>query len=263
MPLIQLANDEWVFPDDDAAAENEFDEILESFHAGDLVAAERLLKQFTSRNPTHIDAWQHLALVLERTERATEAFLCCREAVRLGTESFPNEFSWITSKLMWGFLENRPFLRAYHNLGLWFQRRGQIDAAIEVFVRLLSTSPQDNLGVRYLLPELWLEKGDLLSVVRHCKQCDDDVFPEITYTYPLALILLNEIEKARPMLTAAKRRLPLVAKELLKKRHSQPSTAMPGHITLGGADQAYEYWVRFGKYWHKNAPAMQLLAEKL
>lgn len=124
----------------------------------------------------------------------------------------------------------------------------------------MSVCPNDNLGVRYILPKLWLDKGDVLSVIRHCKKHEEDYSPEIIYTYPLALILSGESGKAELLLAEAKTKFPLVAKELIKKRHSKPKSSVYGGITVGGPDQAYEYWKQYGKYWSKSAQAMELIS---
>jgi hypothetical protein len=53
--------------------------------------------------------------------------------------------------LFWGMIDNRPFLRCLHGLGLalWALKR---DAeALVVFERLLRLNPSDNPGVRFLL----------------------------------------------------------------------------------------------------------------
>jgi hypothetical protein len=80
------------------------------------------------------------------------------------------------------------------------------------------------------------------------------------YTYPLALVLTGEPEKAKPLLIEAKLQFPLVAKELTKKRHARPKAAFYGGVTMGGADEAYEYWKNYGKYWSNSPQAMQLIS---
>ena len=57
--------------------------------------------------------------------------------------------------------------------------------------------------------------------------------------------------------------LPLVGKEILKKRHPKPKSYTEGYITLGGPDQAYEYWRYFGKYWSASESAMNLLRQAM
>ncbi|OAI19508.1 hypothetical protein A1507_06895 [Methylomonas koyamae] len=262
MQLIEIGRNQWMFQDKELPqlTYQEFDAAWDYWDQGDYMHAEKLLRRLIEYNPSHIDAWNLLSLIFEETSRELEAYLCCREAVRTGLDVIPKKFNWKTASLEWGFLENRPFMRAYHNLGLWHERRNEPQLAIEVYSRLLAVCPNDNLGVRLILPKLWLETGDLLSVIRHCKSLADEFSPEILYTYPLALILSGEHAKAEPLIEIAKREFPLVAKELMKKRHTRPKSMMPGHITHGGADQAYEYWVEYGKFWAHSEEAMALLS---
>lgn len=261
--LIRVAvdEDEWEFADDliNISTNQELDEAIDRWHEGNPGFAESILKNIISKNPYHIDAYHHLSLIWEELELDLEAYICCREAVRIGLSVIPNEFSWKSSKLHWMYLDNRPFLRAYHTLGLWLEKRQEIDEAITVYKNMLSISPGDNVGIRYLLPKLFLDNGDLFSVIRLCKKYPDDYSPEIMYTYPLALILSGEIEKSKHLLAEAISAFPLVVKELKKKRHPKPKTSYPGTITCGGADQAYEYWRQYGKFWSSSNKAMELI----
>ena len=252
---------EWEFADDliDLSIHEELDQAIDLWHEGKRGSAESILKQIISKNPYHIDAYHHLSMIWEELELDFEAYLCCREAVRIGLSVMPDAFSWKSSKLQWIYLDNRPFLRAYHTLGLWLEKRQEFDEAITVYKNMLSVSPSDNVGVRYLLPKLFLEKGDLFSVIRLCKEHDDDCSPDIMYTHPLALILSGEVEKAKPLLAEAKSSFPLVMKELKKKRHSRPKNSFPGGVTVGGADQAFEYWIQYGKFWSNSKKAMELI----
>lgn len=260
--LVNMYDDEWVFDEEliDHSSFDEFDLAIDIWHSGEFSLAEEKFKAIISKNLYHIDAYHHLSILYEDVSMDFEAYLCCREAARIGLSVMPKKFSWQSSKLVWGHLENRPFLRAYHNLGLWLEKRKEIDESINVFTNILSVCPGDNLGVRYKLPQLWLEKGDVLSVIRHCKTFSDDYSPEIMYTYPLALVLSGEAEKARPLLAEAKAQFPLVAKELNKKRHPKPKSGFYGGVTVGGADQAYEYWEQYGKYWSGSKQARELLS---
>lgn len=54
---------------------------------------------------------------------------------------------------------------------------------------------------------------------------------------------------------------PLVAREILADRHVEPERKHPGHITVGGADEAWEYWRMYGCYWYRSKLAMDLLRE--
>lgn len=119
-----LDENEWEFADNliDLSVHEELDQAIDLWHQDKHGAAESILKKIISKNPYHIDAY-HLSLIMEEVERDFEAYLCCREAVRIGLSVIPDEFSWKSSMLPWINLDNRPFLRAYHNLGLWLEKR--------------------------------------------------------------------------------------------------------------------------------------------
>lgn len=257
----KFGENEWVLEDEliDSSLYKKLDDAIDLWHSGQSDKAESLLKEIISINSSYIDAYHHLSIIYEENELDFESYLCCREAVRIGFSAIPEGFSWASSKLEWCHLDNRPFLRAYHNLGLWLERRNEASEAIVVYRNLLAICPSDNIGVRYLLPKLWIEAGDLLSIVRICKEFPDDYSPELMYTHSLALILLGETEKAKIQLENAKSAFPLVSKELKKKRHSKPKSSIQGLVTMGGADQAYEYWKQYGKYWVNSEQAMSLL----
>ncbi len=260
--LVKGEGDEWCFFDDklrDIDSIEELDYAIDLGHEGEFLIAVDAFKSLITKNPYHIDAYHHLSMLYERYSMPVEAYLCCREAARIGVDATPEEFSWKVSQLSWNELDNRPFMRAYHNLGLWLNNREETNEAITVFSNLLSVCPNDNLGVRHILPELWFSKGDLLAVIRHCKAHEEDYYPDTMYTYPLALILSGEVEKAKPLLSKAKSEFPLFAKELKKKRHPKPKSNIPDFVAFGGVDHVYEYWQTYGQYWASSPQAMKLL----
>jgi tetratricopeptide (TPR) repeat protein len=259
--LSETSDDSWIFSSDaySAPLEELFYDALDDWHSGDLSLAEKKLCATLVQRPSHIDTLHHLSLMYQEMGRELESHVFNMAAVGAGLSAIPNGFAWGKSKIEWGFLENRPFLRAYHTQGLWLLEKGQYTDAIEVFTRILSASPNDNLGVRYLLPECWFALDSPEKVLAHCSQYRDDVGPEIQYSFALALVLLNKTGTAKDVMESAVADLPLVAKELLKKTHKRPASKFSDSITWGGADQAYEYWRRYGKYWVASGKAMQLL----
>ena len=90
------------------------------------------------------------------------------------------------SRLAWGHIENRPFMRAYHNLAIPRMEQQAWQAAIEILSRLLAVNPNDNQGVRYELPGCWFETGDIAAVIEHCRRHDDDGSPFMLYPNALA-----------------------------------------------------------------------------
>jgi len=66
----------------------------------------------------------------------------------------------IKDELIWGIIENRPFLRSVHILGLEFMRRKDLVRAEKLFKQILVYNPNDNQGVRYLLAEIYHNQRD-------------------------------------------------------------------------------------------------------
>ena len=263
MKLVEIGRNDWIFQDSTITDEidEKLDRALDVWEAGHAERAEKMLLAIVEECPNHIDALHHLSLIYNEQGRELEAYVFCQAAVSIGLHAIPRKFKWDNSRVTWGFLENRPFMRAYHNLGLWHFHSDRYDNAIEIFERLLSVNTSDNLGVRYLLPVCWFEKNELSAILDLCRQYPDDVGPGILYSRALALALLGRDEDAQVVLENCVVVLPLVGKELLKKRHPKPKSRMDGRITHGGPDEAYEYWRYFGKYWSASESAMKLLRQ--
>lgn len=56
--------------------------------------------------------------------------------------------------LPWGLVDNRPYLRCLHGVGLCHWRLGRRQEAAEVFTRMLWLNPSDNQGARFCLVQL-------------------------------------------------------------------------------------------------------------
>ena len=262
MKLEEIERNSWIFRNTAITSDinEKFCQAMDTYDAGHLEHAEILLLTILAECPNHIDSIHHLSLIYGEQGREIEAYVFCQAAVSIGLQAIPGQFEWSNSKLKWSWHENRPFMRAYDNLGLWHLNKCRYDDAIEIFERLLSINPTDNQGIRYLLPICWFEKGELSKTVVHCRRYADDIAPEILYSEALALVRIGRYRDARSALQKCVTKLPLVGKELLKKKHPKPKNRSPsGYVTHGGADQAYAYWKCFGKYWLDSESAMELL----
>jgi len=262
LTLERLDQKAWRFQSDwPLGADTHLDEALDLMAAGKLGKAEKLLRDVLVVCPDHIDVWHHLALVLDEMGDSLLSYACTREAVRLGLNAIPKEFSWLTSLLEWSVLDNRPFLRAYHTLGLYLLEHGRADEALEVLSRLLAVSPNDNLGVRYLLLECLLTQEDWRAAIHLANRYSEDTSPSFSYSKVIALLGLNEDAYARECLQEAVLQHPRVARELSKLRHIRPKSSIPGTMIAGGEDEAFSYWERNKAHWTKDSRAYELLLE--
>ncbi len=262
MQLERISPREWKFiePPCVHSSMDTFHKALEFFDSGDDDRAERMLREIIAECPEHIDALHHLALIVGDAGKKLESYLLEKEAVAIGFESFPIQFRIGESLLPWGWLENRPFLRAYHGLGLAYLERNEVSKAQESFLNLLSLNPNDNQGVRALSIDCFFKMKEPGHVIEICKKYPGDLMPEVLYGEPLALVQLGRHSEAKAVLTQSIELLPLVARELLKKTHRKPKGLHPSYVTQGGKDEAYYYWKSSGFFWENTEGALELLA---
>ncbi|MBT9149613.1 MAG: hypothetical protein DDT27_01335 [Dehalococcoidia bacterium] len=131
--------------------------------------------------------------------------------------------------------------------------QGKVENALAIFTNILSLNPNDNQGVRSLAINCNFMLKRPWEVLGISQQYLEDIMPEVIYGRVLALYQLGLKSEAETELSKAVDYLPLVAKELIKKRHSRPKELYSDCVTVGGPDEAYCYWIEQGQYW-KNTP---------
>lgn len=99
-------------------------------HAGQHHAAIRLLEAELAADLRCIDAWGHLGLIAFNTRGPGPASDFYRSGIAVAEASLPAEFGGV---LPWGMIDNRPFLRCLHGLGLCAWRQRRWDDAEEIF----------------------------------------------------------------------------------------------------------------------------------
>ena len=186
-----------------------------------------------------------------------------QQAVNIAMQCFIEKFSAAGNKLEWGWLENRPFLRAYHSLGLQQMESGNTEMALSIFRTIMSLNPGDNQGVRALVVDCCLKLKMYKDALSVCEDSEGDHMAETVYGRVLALFALNRVASAEKALRQALALLPLVAEEIVKARHTRPRNMHEGHYTVGGADQAWYYWQETGEYWLQVPGAIEFVREVL
>ncbi|MGM0366482.1 MAG: hypothetical protein ACQEP5_08100 [Actinomycetota bacterium] len=92
-----------------------------------------------------LDAHAHLGNFLFDS-RPEKALLHYEVGVKIGDLSLPQNFNGV---LLWGHIDNRPFLRCMHGYGLCLWKLGCFKEAEKIFERMLWLNPTDNQGVRF------------------------------------------------------------------------------------------------------------------
>ncbi len=258
--LVETQPRNWTFVSEyPAGGDERFDSIVDDFQSGDFANATVKIRGLLLVCPDHIDAIHHLSMLLENEGKHFESYLCSREAVRISLSAVPKEFCWITNRIQWGHFCNRPFLRALHGLACVLKKQGNVHEATEIFARLVSVCPNDNLGARSVLVNCFLHLGAWEAALGLCERYRDDVDPNLAYAKVVALLELHRSEKAELELVKAIRISPAVAAELLKSKHTRPKSNNPDFISVGGADEAFSYWEDNHMYWHTKTEAYALL----
>lgn len=179
--LEQVGEKEWRFvePACVQSTMSELNEALEILEAGQERTAERMLRGIIDRCADHMDALHHLALIMENYGKNLEAYLIEKEAADIGLDALREKFDFRSNKLEWGWLENRPFLRAYHGLALTHHKRGQIGKALRIYEDILSVNPNDNQGIRCLAVACYFELAQPDNVIVVCDEYESDTLPQI------------------------------------------------------------------------------------
>ncbi len=236
------------------------DDAIDHMHARNIPAADRIFSDLRSEYPEFLDAGHHLALLYDRTSRGPQAERIWRETIEIGFHVLPDAFRIGEHRLPWSIVDNRPFLRACHGLGLKRLRKKKAEGireGLDLLRTLLLLNPEDHQGVRGLLAAAYLRLGQPKAVRELCDHFRDDL-PDLAFARPLALLQLGHPEEAEPALRRAVRTYPHIGKELTKRTHRPPKGMDGRFVTLGGADEAYAYWQDYGRIWKETPGAIDL-----
>ena len=235
----------------------EFEEILNLFQ-DDAHAAATSLQDFIRSCPDHIDAIHHLALYHHECGNLLEAILLEKLAVEKVISARSKEIDLARVRLSWEALQNRPFLRALHALGIFQFEYGNSSGAQKSLQELLSFNRNDNLGARYVLTNLAFETDNPSIVLNLNSQFPDDIFPDLIFGKALAYIQLGQIDKAKPSLKKVVSLYPKIV-DTLTRPLVEAEDLSSGYIVMGGEDQAFAYRQTYLKYWLATPEAMPLL----
>lgn len=128
---------------------------VDFYEAGDLDASLRVLHGCLDEDLRVLDAYAHLGNWRfgegDSRFRSEEAQRNYQAGVAIGDLSLGPGFKGL---LGWGRIDNRPFLRCLHGLGLCHWALGDLKGAAKVFERMLWLNPRDNQGARFCLTEI-------------------------------------------------------------------------------------------------------------
>ncbi len=100
-----------------------------------------------------IDAYAHIAGQLLEHDNVKIAEEYSRKGLDIAQSIIPDDFS---GRITWAHLENRPFLRLYHNYTLCQMKLGKFKKAVHLMEQHLAWNPNDNIGVRFIIGDACL-----------------------------------------------------------------------------------------------------------
>ncbi len=193
-------------------AEDALDQGLDYLEHGDEEEAGRYFFKSTEIDPTYADGYNHLANIAYRKCDWKQALTLYRKAFELAG----SEVRDIPKGGFWGIIETRPYMRAFHGLGLTAWRTGKLEKALDIFKQMLELNPNDNQGVRYLIGSIYHQMGNLEEAAKWYEENSDD--PHNIHNYGLLLIQQNKLKKAATILIIAFSTNPYIAPMLLGQK---------------------------------------------
>ena len=195
-------------------------------------------------SPLCADAY--VLLAEEEANSATEALAYFRKGVEAGERTLgPKGFKQYGGHF-WGYLETRPYMRARAGLAATLNALGEVDAAICHYRDMLKLNPGDNQGIRYVLIACLMKQGDTEALKRLLEQYDEDGSAPWLYTRALVGFREGDV-KAEELAKKAWRRNNHVPAVLAGTKKAKPSTN--GYVTMGGEDEAADYFGQWGFDW--------------
>jgi tetratricopeptide (TPR) repeat protein len=225
----------------------DFEGALETLRSGQHETAAQLLREFIKRFPYHIDSYHHLGIIETDLGHRGRALKYFEMGYRIGLQSVPENFA---GRLPWVHLENRPFLRAAHGFGLALERERRHLEAVDVYEQILALNPDDNQGIRYLLPSLYLKAGALQKARAALEQHGADGMN----LYTRCLLEIQDgrrWEAVRWLCRGLSYNLHLP--EIVLAGRTKPRADEASHVVMGSKDEAAQYLRENGAWLRKEA----------
>ena len=159
--------------------------------------------------------------------------------------------------LPWLCNENRPALRLLANEALELHDYDEPEAMSRM-QQLLRLNPNDNHGLRDLVVNLHLKRGEDRDALGVIAAYPHDNMSALCFGKVLALFRLGDIDNATVALKAANKLKPQIVKFLVPERKAQPKPSAYG-IQIGGDDEAWQYRDQMREVWQSVPGVMEWL----
>ena len=217
----------------------------------------QLAREALELDPDNADA---LDILARRAGDPEQRLALYRQALDAGRRAIGDEFDSLVGHF-WGFVQTRPYMRARVGLAMALRDLGRHQEALDHFLEMLRLNPNDNQGIRDLVPATLLALGrnqDVLDFTR--KHGRDDAVP--AYAAALATFRLKgNSADARKDLAHAVRVNPHVPHHLA--RDTRPESESEFGYSPGRPSEAIYCLDELGVAWRATPGAVQWIAAAL
>jgi tetratricopeptide (TPR) repeat protein len=217
-----------------------------------------LARKAADLSPQCADALMMLAF--EGKVSDDEKFALVQQAEKGGAEALgPKTFARDVGHF-WGLIETRPYMRALMALAQLQWKRGNHNAALASYSKLLHLCPNDNLGARYEFLDRLIIKGELKEAAKLLKSYKDEASAFFDYGKVLLALARKDETAAGTFFREAQGRNSYVPAYLTGKTpmpKQMPFGYQPGH-----ASEAVEYAKNGQAVWNAVPGALEWLRAK-
>jgi len=229
--------------DDETPLERAQDIAWDAWDAPDRRKRAALARKALAVSALCADAYVLLALNEARTAEAQLALY--RQGVDAGEKALGERAFREDAGHFWGILETRPYMRARHGLANTLWKLGARDEAIAHYEAMLTLNPGDNQGIRYLLIDCLLIRGQDDEVANLLQRFDGDESSHWLWASALAQFRRSgDDDGACKALMLAQETNPFVADYLLGRK--KLPKVLPRYVGWGSKEEAAAYAAHTG-----------------
>ncbi len=161
---------------------------------------EEELKTILRICPETFDAAKDLAEFYIYINEINLAQAALEKAIQLARSYIPKSFIPGKHLIIWGYLDNRPFLRLLAAYADFIERTKGLEQAVPLYEEIIIFNPNDNQGIRELLSTAYLRLNRLDDLLKLSNKYPDDTLAGICFGSILALLKLGKLKEAEKRL---------------------------------------------------------------
>jgi len=242
------------FGETDLEVDELFMEAEDLYHEYEYRKSKKLLEKIIKRDPSYDEAY----ILLSDIEIESTDLNAAEKILNKGIDFFKSIIpAGYDGEIPWIFEENKPYLRLIHKLLLLYDQNGKTNQAIETGNQILYYNPDDNLGIRWLMGDLYLKNGNLNEAEKFLKK-NADQYPPLRYSYALLLMKQNKRWDAITQFRFGFLENIYVS-EILKFKAPLTRYAVFEPSNLNGLETASDYAQSMTEFWLQHTDVLQIM----